>query len=237
MECKDYEPSIIQDKDKVLKLCRRLKCCTINDITQFIDTDDDVIKSLVTYLAQEGLISNNNGVITFLENQKDVFQQKNLQLMFQYNSSENIDIIIRCFCLNIPPQIVCKLVNLSTSCISEYYGVFRKEIFEHQKEELLKYYLEKPQKGRFRKFFEKYAYFYVYKNKVFVSKCLLSSKIEKDFTKEEIREFKRTYCYLKRIENHNINENYLYYRLADSIWKHEKSFEDLYRDLVNVIKI
>lgn len=224
-------------KDKVLKLCRRLKCCTISDITQFIDTDEVVLDNLITCLTKEGLISNNNGIITVLENKKDVFQQKNLQLMSQYNSSENIDIISKCFCLNISPQKVCKLVNLSTSCISEYYGVFRKEIFEQQKEELLKYYLKKPQKGRFRKFFEKYAYFYVYENKVFVSKYLLSSKTEKEFTKDEIREFKRTYCYLKRIENHNINENYLYYRLADSIWRHEKSFEELYRDLVNVIKI
>ncbi|CCX79163.1 unknown [Clostridium sp. CAG:715] len=224
-------------KDKVLKLCQRLKCCTINDITQFIDTDEVVLENLITYLVQEDLISNNNGVITVLENKKDVFQQKNLQLMFQYNSSENIDIIIRSFCLNIPPQKACKLVNLSTSCISEYYGVFRKEIFEYQKEELLKYYLEKPQKGRFRKFFEKYAYFYVYENKVFVSKCLLSSKVEKGFTKKEIREFKRTYCYLKRIENHNINENYLYYRLADSIWRHEKSFEELYTILLKLLKI
>lgn len=224
-------------KDKVLKLCRRLKCCTINDITQFIDVDKVVLETLITYLAQEELISSNNGIITVLENKKDVFHQKNLQLMYQYNSSENIDTIIRCFCLNIPPQKACKLVNLSTSCISEYYGVFRKEIFEHQKEELLKHYLEKPQKGRFRKFFEKYAYFYVYENKVFVSKCLLSSKSEKNFTKDEVREFKRTYCYLKRIESHNINENYLHYRLADSIWRHEKSFEDLYIDLVDIIKI
>ena len=73
-------------KDKVLKLCRRLKCCTINDITQFIDTDEVVLENLITYLVQEGLISNNNGVITVLENKKDVFQQKNLQLMLDRKS-------------------------------------------------------------------------------------------------------------------------------------------------------
>ena len=38
---------------------------------------------------------------------------------------------------------------------------------------------------------------------------------------------------LKRIESRNVNENYLYYHLADSILRHEKSFEDLYNDLKN----
>ena len=89
----------------------------------------------------------------------------------------------------------------------------------------------KNQKFRFRKFFEKYAYFYNYNNKIFVTKKPLQAKRENNFTQEEEQEFKKIYCYLARIESHNQNEVYLYQRLAESIWRREKSFEELYSDL------
>ena len=82
---------------------------------------------------------------------------------------------------------------------------------------------------------EKYAYFYVYNNKVFVSEKLLRANIEKEFKKDEIREFKRMYCYLARVESHNSNQNYMHHRLAEFIWRRERSFEDIYSDLKNNI--
>ena len=106
-------------------------------------------------------------------------------------------------------------------------------IYERQLHELVNHYCKNPQKFRFRKFFEKYAYFYNYNNKIFVTKKPLQAKRENNFTKEEEQEFKKIYCYLARIESHNQNEVYLYQRLAESIWRREKSFEELYSDLKN----
>ena len=82
-------------------------------------------------------------------------------------------------------------------------------------------------------FYEKYAYFYVYDNRVFVSDKLLRATLEKKFSRNEIQEFKRMYCYLTRIESHNTNENYMYYRLAEYIWRRNQDFEELYYDLKN----
>jgi hypothetical protein len=84
-------------------------------------------------------------------------------------------------------------------------------------------------------FYEKYAYFYVYNNQVFVSDKLLRANYEKKFEKPEIREFKRMYSYLARVESHNVNENYMYYRLAEYIWRRGKSFEELYKDILGLI--
>lgn len=221
-------------KEQVLKLCKRLKNCTLNDIVQFLEVEQSIIETTILYLEQEDLICINNGIITIADKKStSKCEQKNLSLMFQFQSDEKIEYILKGFCLNIPPQKLCYLLEISNSCLCNYYAIFRKMIYDRQFKELLKQFFDKPQEGRYRKFYEKYAYFYVYNNKVYVSEKLLRATLEKGYTKEEVREFKRMYCYLARVESHNINENYMYYRLAESIWRREKSFEELYSDLKN----
>ena len=62
---------------------------------------------------------------------------------------------------------------------------------------------------------------------------ILRAKLEKSFDKKEIREFKRMYCYLARLESHNKNQDYMHYRLAEFLWRREKDFDFLYQDLKN----
>ena len=57
-------------KDKVLKLCRRLKSCTLSDLSAFIEIDEKIIETILLYLEQEGLIQNQNGLITITETKK-----------------------------------------------------------------------------------------------------------------------------------------------------------------------
>ena len=37
-------------KDKVLKLCRRLKSCTLSDLSAFIEIDEKIIETILLYL-------------------------------------------------------------------------------------------------------------------------------------------------------------------------------------------
>ena len=46
MECKDFEPSIIQD-DKILKVAKRLKIFTLEDIIMFCDIDTDTAEKFL----------------------------------------------------------------------------------------------------------------------------------------------------------------------------------------------
>lgn len=93
-------------KDKVLKLCRRLKSCTLSVLSAFIEIDEKIIKTILLYLEQEGLIQNQNGLITIAETKKKKsdINNKNLHQMFQYRTDEEIDILLKGFCLEIPPQ-------------------------------------------------------------------------------------------------------------------------------------
>ena len=223
-------------QEKILQLCRRLGSCTINDLVEFIEDENIVIKT-IKILEKERLIFNDGGIITVSElplKSKNKVNNKNLNLMFQFRTDEEIDILIKGFCLGIPASKICYFINVQSQCASDYYCLFRKKIYDNQLKILENLHLQNPQKARLRTFFDKIAYFYTYDKQIFVCEKMLPTKDnERNYTKEEIREFKRVYCYLKRIESRNINENYLYYRLADSIWRHEKSFDYLYNDLKN----
>ena len=220
-------------KDKVLKLCRRLKKCTLNDLISYTEEKEDIIKTALLYLDNEGMIQEKNGTIYYLDKKfkKDHVQAKNINIMMEYRTPEEVEIIIKGFCLEIPPQKLCELIGVNPNCICKYYGVFRKMIYDRQYKLLLKSFFDKPQIGRYRRFYEKYAFFYVYKDHVFVCDKLLRASIEKNFTKSQIREFKNMYCYLARIESHNSNENYMFYRLAEYIWRRYREYAYLYQDL------
>lgn len=222
-------------KDQVLKLCRRLKSCTLSDILQLMEIQPEVLELALLYLIDEGAIQENNGVYTVIpqKTNKGEFENKNLKLMFMFHSPETIDLIMRGFCAMIPTQKLALLINLSDNCICDFYRIFRNLIYERQLNELLNHYFTDPQQGRFRIFFEKYAYFYCYNNRIFVNKKHLQAKREKNFTDTEIQEFKKVYCYLSRIESHNMNEFCLHQRLAEGIWRRGKEFQELYGDLKN----
>lgn len=226
-------------KEKVLTLCRRLKKCTLDDLVSYLEIKSDEIKPILLQLENDGCIKRNDGGILYLGKNtvsKGKIERKDINLMFEYRTPEEKEIIIKGFCLEIPPQKLCELLNLHRNCTCNYYAIFRKMIYDRQFKELLKEYDLDPQVGRYRKFYEKYAYFYVYNEKVFVSnKLLKSDKKEKEFTKKEVREFKITYSFLTRVESHNVNEHYMYYRLAEYIWRRNKDYKTLYKDLKYLI--
>ena len=98
-------------KDKVLKLCRRLKECTLNDIVALTEENEDIIKTVLLYLDNEGLIQEKNGIIYYIEKKykKGKIPAKNIGMMLEYRTPEETEILIKGFCLEIPPQKLCEL--------------------------------------------------------------------------------------------------------------------------------
>lgn len=224
-------------QEKILKLCKRLKSCTLNDLISFLDVDVSIIETALLYLEQAGFININNEIITVNldPKPKTAIDRKNIYLMKEHISDEQLDIIIKSFCLEIPPQKSSIIANVSDDRVCNYYCIFRKLIYERQFNELISTFIKYPQIGRYRKFYEKYAYFYTYQSKVFVSDKFLRGNFERDYTKPEIREFKNMYCYLSRVESHNVNKNYMYFRLAEYIWRRNKKYVELYTDIYKLI--
>ena len=234
MEYKAFEQSIIQD-NKLLSLCRRLKNFTREDLLSYLEIEEETLDNMLLYLIDEGNIEENVGGYSYVKSSASTSnvkrENKNLHYMFQFHSPETIELLIKSFCLGLQTQKTAYLLNLNNSCIADFYTEFRKLIYERQHKILLNYFFEKPQIGRYRIFFEQYAYFYIYNNQVFVTDKLLKGQNETSFNKAEIKEFKKVYCYLSRIVSHNKNEVNLYHNLAEYIWRKERTFEDLYQDL------
>ena len=53
-------------KDQILKLCKRLKKCMLNDILQLMEIQPEVLELALLYLINEGAIQENKGIYTVL---------------------------------------------------------------------------------------------------------------------------------------------------------------------------
>ncbi len=155
--------------------------------------------------------------------------------MQQFHSDFDLEIILKGFCLEIPTGKLKHLVKCQENCICKFHQLFRQKIYERQHKILLENYSENPKIARMGTFFEKQAFFYFYDGQVFVSEEPLRADKEKPLTKQESAEYKKVYSFLKRVENHNINESYMFYRLAEMIWRRNKGFEEMYSDLQSFI--
>lgn len=230
MECKDFEPSIIQEK-RILRLCRRLDKFTLDEISTIAeDVDESVLELLLLTLVQERKLSLKKGVYFY---NKQISKKPSI---LSFYSKQIIDTAIRCFCLSIPAYKVAKILDIGTDQSSKIYNIFRELIYEHQTKKLNFLYVKYPQQCRNRMFFDTEFHFYIYDNQVFVSENLFQSPEEKAFTKSEEQEFKKVYSYLTRFSSHNSNKVDLPQKLAEGIWRRNKEFGELYTDLkVNLL--
>lgn len=70
-----------------------------------------------------------------------------------------------------------------------------------------------------------------------MSEKLLRETNGKAFSKTDIQNFKKVYSYLTRQVAHNTNQAKLHHKLAEKIWRRERTFEDLYQDLKKIYLI
>ena len=225
-------------KERILRLCKRLNKFSLDEI---INIADDVQKSvleliLTTLIKENKLIR--KGEIYFYNKGSIVTQRTKLPMFFQFHSQETIDLIVRCFCSKISMEITKQILQVSENSIEHFYSYFREKLYFQQFKELNSKYIDKPKIPRTQTFFKKTIILYVYNSNIYVSEKKLTKKEEeKTNSKQEICEFKKAYSYLKRLESHHRNKINLHYKIAESLWRRNKTFEELYRSLTQIIFI
>ena len=227
-------------KDKVLKLCRRLRKATKSDLLQILEIEPNVLETILIYLLDEGLLEKQNdyyiSTIKATKEKRTKEECRSLPLMIQCHSPETIDLIIRGFCEKIGCQKMCNLVNVSECTIAGFYNEFRKLIYVRQQKELLNYYFINPKQYRYRQFFDSFGFFYIYNGKIYTNERPLRAPFEGDYTKSDVLLFKKVYSFVKRnIESHNGNKVRLHYKIAEYIWRKERDFQFLYEDICSLI--
>ena len=85
-------------KDKILKLCRRMRNATKTDLLQIAEIEPNVLETVLMYLLDEKLLEEKNGCY-FPIDKKELteiprIELRSLPLMIQCHSPETIDLII-----------------------------------------------------------------------------------------------------------------------------------------------
>lgn len=222
-------------KNKILKLCKRLNKFSINEIIPILMLTEDIVQPIIEELISENLLEDQGNGIYFYKEKPKTKQP----LFMEVRTKEELELIIKCFCIGLATLKTGFLLNYCDNIISKYYMYFRKQIYEEQLKELKALYKEKPQVARMRKFFKKPVYFYYYNNKTWVvSKPFVSSEPEANLCKEEVLKFKTDYLRISRRIVLHQSVNYLEHHVAEAIWKlNNPNIEDLVENIYKIIKL
>ena len=217
--------------DQILKLCRRLSKFRLEQIVLISELEETEILPILQEFISEGKITETNGQYYYCK-QVSVIKKYSI---FSYYTSTVVDIVIRCFCSGVHAYINSQIASIGENAANKFYNIFRTELYEKQTKQLKSFYAQKPQIARNRMFFDTELHFYIYENQVFVSDLVYSSENEQSFTKNEVKEFKKIYCYLSRCAFHNKIKHNLHLKLNEFLWRRNKKFEQLYFELKKLL--
>src|SRR5574344_484258 len=168
-------------KNKVLKLAKRLGKFSVEDISQIITTDEKQLEEILQeLLSEKSILKRADG--TYFYQEKSKKKTSELPLFFEFRTKEELDMIIKCFCAEVPVSKSAMICGISENIIAVFSQYFRKVIYENQLQELNSYFSKKTQQFRCRNFYEKPTYFYFYNEKLFVTESpMLSREKEESF--------------------------------------------------------
>lgn len=216
-------------KDKILLLCKRLNRFMLDEISTISELAPDKLLPIINELISEDILVQVNGVYFYSKKQSISAKYS----IFKYYPKVTIDLVLRCFCESISTTKVSNILSVGEDQVQKFYTIFRMLIYERQEKRLKDFYVQEPQNARRRKFFDKEIYLYIYNKQVFVSENLLQSSDDKPLDTNDKAEFSKIYCYLTRNLTHNQNAHNLNCKIAETLWRRNKNFNELYFDLKN----
>ena len=159
-------------------------------------------------------------------------------LFFQFHNKTEIEYILKGFCANIEVLKIKDFLGISKNVVDKFYNYFRTQIYEKQKQELLKYYDKNPKIGLERKFMSAKIYLYLYNGNLFVSdKNLCTKNNEIKHSESERLKVKNSYLRsFRKVQNRTFTYKF-HLHLAEEVWRYGKDFKKLYVDLTNIINI
>ena len=221
-------------KKKILKLAKRLNKFTIDEIVLILGIDENEIE---TILSDSENIKKSAEIYLYVPTEKTTPFQNMFMPKLQNHTHEKLDIIIKCFCLNIETIKVAKLSGFCQDTISEFYKKFRIILYKKQLQELESYYQRSLQIPRQRKFFNKIIFFYVYDSQVFVSDKKLSAEVEKSYTDDEVKLMKTCFSRIRRKFLKAKHETNLNLFVAENIWRDGKTYEQLLTEIYDLANL
>src|SRR5574344_560230 len=217
-------------KDKLLKLAKRLNRFTLADIEPILCCDN--LENILQELVSENLLKFSNGNYFYVKKSE---LKKELPNFFQFHTQDEIDMIIKCFCADIPALKTTLLIESSKTVTCNFYKFFRETIYKAQFKELKDYFDNNPKSPAIRAIYSKKVYMYYYNKKVYVAEKPLKSSFEiKKHEEVEMRKIRNSYYKVRR---HFLNyslQKVLVEVVVERLWRQDKRFDELVYEL-NVI--
>lgn len=219
-------------RDKILKLARRLNKFTLNEIEPILLADNKKLRIILDKLVSEEILNFINGTYFYIKKET---AKSDLPMFFQFHTKEELDMIIKCFCADIPVLKTTLLVDSSKTVVGNFYKFFRDEIYKKQLAELKECFIKNPKIPAIRSLYDIKVYLYFYGDKIFVvDKELKSTKPISKHTELEMREIRVAYYKVRRIFQNFAFTKSLYEITAEKLWRQGKDFKTLEFELSKI---
>lgn len=163
-----------------------------------------------------------------------------LPKVYNLATTEQIEIIYKCFCFGIPASQTAKIANMGNTTTETFYQFIRAKIYDKYYQELINYFDSEPQCPQVRNFMNDVSiYIYCYHDKVYVTrKPINTNKHIRQQRPEEVKEARRIYNILYRKKYMASMQKYLEHHLTVMIWKEcICNFDELLNSIYSIIHI
>ncbi len=230
-------------KERILKLCKRLDKFTFEDILTIAeDINEATLELLLLTLVNEKRLILKNDIYFYSKNKtnnQNLYSQSlKLPRFFQYHTKEEINLIIKCFCAEIPSLKTSIIIELSNSIIGNFYSYFRRVLYKNQLQKLKQSFAIKPKIPSIRTLYDIKIYMYNYNNEIYLTdKPLKSINHDARHTKEEMRNMNVAYYRIRRVF-----QNYAFTKSIgeiayEKLWMQDKTQEEKLRILKALLNI
>lgn len=226
-------------KERILRLCKRLDKFTFEEVLEITeDIEEQDLKNIFDNLISENKLILKNEIYFYNKQLVKIKQINMYPLFFQFHNKTEIEYILKGFCANIEVLKIKDFLGISKNVVDKFYNYFRTQIYEKQKQEVLKYYDKNPKIGLERKFMSAKIYLYLYNGNLFVSdKNLCTKNNEIKHSESERLKVKNIYLRsFRKVQNRTFAYKF-HLHLAEEVWRYGKDFKKLYVDLTNIINI
>lgn len=226
-------------RERILRLCKRLDKFTFEEVLEITeDIAEQDLKNIFVNLISENKLILKNEIYFYNKQIAKTKQISQYPLFFQFHNKTEIEYILKGFCTNIEVLKMKDLLGVSKNVVDKFYNYFRTQIYEKQKQELVKYYDKSPKIGLVRKFMSAKIYLYLYNDNLFVSDKKLFTKNESiKHSEDERLKVKNIYLRsFRKVQNRTLTYKF-HLHLAEEVWRYDQNFKNLYADLTKITHI
>ena len=163
-----------------------------------------------------------------------------LPKVYNLATTDQIEIIYKCFCFGIPASQTAKIANLGNTTTETFYQFVRAKIYNKQYQELVEHFDSDSQIPQVRIFMKDVSIcLYCYNDKIFITRKPLKSTLpQRRQQPDEVKEARRLYNILYRKKFTGSMRKYLDHHFAVILWKElNPNFEDQLNLIYELIHI